>query len=235
MLWRLTLRNDISKGKLYVTFFNYVVSIHVFLGMNFNLVIHHKGYFRKDSKLIYQKSNIAEFPNYDIDKCDLASLKPLLEDEHDIEFSSSAVEHKVVGHLYVEHLGGVGSEIQDGVGSAVGQEVATDEGDGEDDEGNESEDNVSSVHLNDSEEERTVGLDDGFGGKGTSAVGRRMRKKTVATRRQVPRNNNVGSKWVAKVMIDKLKSSNNMKLNEIMDDTRRNYNADPLLAWMGVI
>ncbi|KAJ1428958.1 hypothetical protein SESBI_08678 [Sesbania bispinosa] len=134
----------------------------------------------------------------------------MLEDEHAIEFSSSAVEHKVVGHIYVEHLGGVGSEFRDGVdvgvgnvvgqdgvgsgvhfgvGSAVGQEVAPDEGDGEDGEENESDDSVAGVHFDDSEEERTMGLDDGFGGEGISAVGRRMRKKTVSRRRQAPRVN----------------------------------------------
>ncbi|KAJ1375806.1 hypothetical protein SESBI_50601 [Sesbania bispinosa] len=80
---------------------------------------------------------------------DLASLKPMLEDEHAIELCSSAIEHKVVRHIYVEHLGGVGGEVQVGVGSgvgqdgvgsvvdvrvgsAVGQEVAADQGDDED-------------------------------------------------------------------------------------------------------
>ncbi|KAJ1432419.1 hypothetical protein SESBI_06680 [Sesbania bispinosa] len=79
-------------------------------------------------------------------------LKPMVEDEHAIEFCNSAVEKKVVGQVFF-------------LASCVGD-----------------------VYFNDSEEERTVGLDDGFGGKGTSEVGKRMRKKsTNLPAKEVPR------------------------------------------------
>ncbi|KAJ1405229.1 type II secretion system protein GspD [Sesbania bispinosa] len=74
--------------------------------------------------------------------------------------------------------GVVSSEVHVGVASEIGQEVAANEGDKDG-----SDDNVAGVHMNDSEWEMIVGLDDGFGGRGTSGVGQRMRKKTVAPHR----------------------------------------------------
>ncbi|KAJ1434118.1 hypothetical protein SESBI_05685 [Sesbania bispinosa] len=81
--------------------------------------------------------------------------------------------------------------------SAVENKVVTNEASGE-----ESDDSVVDVHFSDSEEEKTMGLDDSFGGEGTSEVGKGMRKKSIAPptkvglrmkipvrRRQVPRAN----------------------------------------------
>ncbi|KAJ1386247.1 Exocyst complex component Exo70 [Sesbania bispinosa] len=131
----------------------------------------------------------------------LVHLRPLSEDEHASELSYSTIQNKGVAHVFVDHVGavidGVGSvsnQVTDngtsdvGVGTGTnGVEPIGDEFvDGEDD-GNNSDDSVKGIHFTDSEEDRTFGLDDGFGIEDGSQVGRRLTREGRA-KIQIRRN-----------------------------------------------
>ncbi|KAJ1384816.1 hypothetical protein SESBI_42182 [Sesbania bispinosa] len=131
----------------------------------------------------------------------LVHLRPLSEDEHASELSYSAIQNKSVAHVFVDHVGavidGVGSvsnQVTDngigdvGVGTGTdGVEPIGDEFVGGEDDGNNSDDSVKGIHFTDSEEDRTVGLDDGFGIEDGSQVGRRLTRKGRA-KIQIRRN-----------------------------------------------
>ncbi|KAJ1439017.1 X-linked retinitis pigmentosa GTPase regulator-interacting protein [Sesbania bispinosa] len=98
---------------------------------------------------------------------DVGGWKPLTEDKEANDLATAAEENVGEAHIFVEIVDG----IQSG-GTGYGATTTM---------GYSSDDSVRGVHFDDNEEERTVGLDDGF--DVGEVVQRRIRLKSIAKKR----------------------------------------------------